>query len=140
MYENYEVDTKSLERGLMKLKLLVMGFKAIFTSPSSANEVDREWDGANILENNQRAERQSDQAKVKTCMASIIGMRKVTPHAIAYTACQIQFTLSCITSWHTVNGDFDYQLFWNNIVDVFEDAPGPAVQVRLNRLLEWWTR
>ncbi|KAG2128407.1 hypothetical protein BD769DRAFT_1667510 [Suillus cothurnatus] len=140
MYENYEADAKNLECGLMKSKLLVMGFKAIFTSPSSANKVDHEGDGADILENNQRVRRRSDQAKVKTCIASIIGMRKVTPRAIAYTACQVRFALSCITSWRTVDGDFDYQLFWNNIVDFFKDALGPAAQVRLNGLLEWWTR
>ncbi|KAG1764416.1 hypothetical protein EDD22DRAFT_951670 [Suillus occidentalis] len=140
MYENYTADTKNLERGLMKSKLLLMGFKAIFTSPSSANEVDGEGDGADILENNRRAQRRSDHAKVKTCVASIIGMRKVTPRTIAYTACQIRFALSSITSWRAVDGDFDYHLFWNNVVDFFEDAPGPAAQARVRELLEWWTR
>ncbi|KAG1838949.1 hypothetical protein C8R48DRAFT_679974 [Suillus tomentosus] len=141
MYENYEADAKNLERGLMKSKLLVMlivlkGFKAIFTSPSSANEVDGDGDGdgADIIENCRCARRRSDQAKVKTCVASIIGMRKVTPRAIAYTACQIRFALSNITSWRTVDRDFDYQIFWNNIVDFFEVPPG------VNQLLEWWTR
>jgi hypothetical protein len=67
MYENYEADAKNLECGLMKSKLLIMvsdlilpadsqliisqGFKAIFTSPSSANEVDGDGDGADIIEN-----------------------------------------------------------------------------------------
>ncbi|KAG1894180.1 uncharacterized protein F5891DRAFT_985294 [Suillus fuscotomentosus] len=68
------------------------------------------------------------------------GMRKVTPRAIAYAACQIQFALSNITSWRTVDGDFNYQLFWNNIVDFFEDPPGPAALARVNKLLKWWTR
>ncbi|KAG1848798.1 hypothetical protein C8R48DRAFT_778736 [Suillus tomentosus] len=140
MYENYEADAKNLEHGLMKSKLLVMGFKAIFTSPSSANEVDGDGDGADIIENCRRARRRSDQAKVKTCVASIIGMRKVTPRAIAYTACQIRFALSNITSWRTVDGDFDYQIFWNNIVDFFEAPPGAAARSRVNQLLEWWTR
>ncbi|KAG2351937.1 hypothetical protein BDR07DRAFT_1385074 [Suillus spraguei] len=81
-------DPVNLEHGLMKSKLLVLGFEAIFTSPSSANEVDSDGNGANILENNQHAQRQSDQAKVKTCVASIIGMRKVTPCTITYVACQ----------------------------------------------------
>ncbi|KAG2051668.1 hypothetical protein BDR06DRAFT_916165 [Suillus hirtellus] len=125
MYEGYEASVKNLKHGLMKSKLLVMGFKAIFTSPSSANEVDGDRD---------------DQARVKTCVASIIGMRKVSPCAIAYTACQVRFALSNITSWRTVDADFDYQLFWNNIVDFFEDAPGPAARARVNVLLEWWTR
>lgn len=140
MYENYEADPKNLECGLMKSKLLVMAFKAIFTSPSSANEVDGEGDSADIIENNRCARRRSDQGKVKTCVASIIGMRRVTPHAIAYAACQIRFALSNITSWRIVDGDFDYQIFWNNIVDFFEDAPGPAAQARVNELFEWCTR
>ncbi|KAG2055067.1 hypothetical protein BDR06DRAFT_882950, partial [Suillus hirtellus] len=128
MYQDYDADIKNLERGLMKSKLLIMAFKAIFTSPSSANE------------NHRCAQRQSDQTKVKTCVASIIGMQKVTPRAITYTACQIRFALSNITSWHTINGDFDYQIYWSNIVDFFENAPGPAAQGRVNELLEWWTR
>ncbi|KAG1811596.1 hypothetical protein EV424DRAFT_1542475 [Suillus variegatus] len=140
MYQNYEADSDDLEHNLMKSKLLVMGFKAILTSPSSADEADGDGDGADIIENNRRARRQLDQAKVKTCIASIIGMRKVTPRAIAYTACQIRFALSNITSWRTVDGDFDYEIFWNNIVDFFENAPGPAARARLSELLEWWTR
>ncbi|KAG0696536.1 hypothetical protein DFH29DRAFT_879307 [Suillus ampliporus] len=115
MYENYQADTKNLERGLFKSKLLVMGFKAIFTSPSSANKVDGDGDGANIIENNRRARRRSDQTKIR-------------------------FALSNISSWHTVDTDFDYQIFWDNIVDFFEDAPGPAAQARVKELLEWWTR
>ncbi|KIK41886.1 hypothetical protein CY34DRAFT_12728 [Suillus luteus UH-Slu-Lm8-n1] len=110
MYENYQANPNNLEHGLMKSKLLVMGFKAIFTSPSSANEVDGDGDGTDILENNRRARKRSDQAKVKTCVASII------------------------------DGDFDYQIFWGNIVDFFEDAPGPAARARMDKLLEWWTR
>ncbi|KAG1901200.1 uncharacterized protein F5891DRAFT_1187896 [Suillus fuscotomentosus] len=140
MYQNYEANSGDLERNLMKSKLLVMGFKAIFTSPSSADEADGDGDGADIIENNCHARRQLDQVKVKTCVASIIGMRKVTPRTITYTACQIRFALSSITSWRTVDGDFDYEIFWNNIVDFFENAPGPAARARLNGLLERWTR
>ncbi|KAG2061149.1 hypothetical protein BDR06DRAFT_871400 [Suillus hirtellus] len=139
MYQNCAADAGNLEHGLMKSKLLVMGLKALFTSPSSASEMDGEGQGTDIIENNRRARRQ-DQAKVKTCVASIIGMRKVTPRAIAYTACQIRFALSSITSWHNVDGDFDYEIFWTNIVDFFEDALGPAARARVNELLEWWTR
>lgn len=109
MYENYTVNRDNLKEGFLKSKLLVLvshcdfgsssdvisliaalqAFKAIFTSPSSAKEVDGDGDGADIIENNRRARRKSDQAKVKTCVASIINMRKVTPRAIAYIACQV---------------------------------------------------
>ncbi|KAG1900224.1 uncharacterized protein F5891DRAFT_1188921 [Suillus fuscotomentosus] len=110
MYQNCAADAGNLEHGLMKSKLLVMGLKALFTSPSSASEMDGEGQGTDIIENNRRARRQ-DQAKLVN-----------------------------ITSWRNVDGDFDYEIFWTNIVDFFEDAPGPAARARVNELLEWWTR
>lgn len=68
--------------------IALQAFKAIFTSPSSAKEAEGDGDGADVIENHRRARRRSDQAKVKTCVASIIGMKKVTPRSIAYVACQ----------------------------------------------------
>jgi poly(A) polymerase Pap1 len=107
VYENYQVDHSKLEEGFLKSKLLVLvsgltlldiilifivalqAFKAIFTSPSSAREAEGDGDGADIIENNRRARRKSDHTKVKTCVASIINMKKVTPRAIAYIVCQV---------------------------------------------------
>ncbi|KAG1830387.1 hypothetical protein EV424DRAFT_1535090 [Suillus variegatus] len=140
LYEKYMVNYGNLKQGLFKSKILVQAFKAIFTSPSSAREADGDSDGADILENNRRARRQLNQAKVKTCVASIINMRKVTPRSIAYVVCQVHFALSNISSWRTIDGDFDYEGFWNNMVDFFEDVPGPVTQRRVNLLLKWWTR
>ncbi|KAG1902224.1 uncharacterized protein F5891DRAFT_949338, partial [Suillus fuscotomentosus] len=112
----------------------------VFTSPSSASQAEGDGDGADILENNRCTRRRSDQTKVKTCIASIINMKKVTPRAIAYIVCQVHFALSSITSWCTVDGDFDYEAFWCNILDFFEDVPGPVTRHKINKLLEWWTR
>jgi hypothetical protein len=107
MYENYKVNRDNLEEGFLKSKLLVLvshdgfshdiilligviqAFKAIFMSPSSVKEVEGDGNGADILENNQCARQKSDQVKVKTCVASIINMRKVTPHSIAYIVYQV---------------------------------------------------
>ncbi|KAG2124738.1 hypothetical protein BD769DRAFT_1312769, partial [Suillus cothurnatus] len=111
VYENYAVNSGNLEQGLSKLKILVQAFKAVFTSPSSAKEADRDGDGADILENNWHACRQLNEVKVKTCVASIINMKKVTPHSIAYIVCQVPFALSGILSWHTVDGNFNYEAF-----------------------------
>ncbi|KAG1786249.1 uncharacterized protein HD556DRAFT_1248501 [Suillus plorans] len=119
LYEKYMVNYGNLKQGLFKSKILVQAFKAIFTSPSSTREADGDGDGADILENNRRARRQLNQAKVKTC---------------------VHFALSNISSWRTIDGDFDYEGFWNNMVDFFEDVPGPVAQRRVNLLLEWWTR
>ncbi|KAG1900167.1 uncharacterized protein F5891DRAFT_1034487 [Suillus fuscotomentosus] len=137
LYEKYMVNYGNLKQGLFKSKILVQAFKAIFTSPSSTREADGDGDGADILENNRHAQRQLNQAKVKTCVASIINMRKVTPRSIAYVVCQVRFALSNISSWCTIDGDFDYEGFWNNVVDFFEDVPGPVTQCRVNQLLEW---
>ncbi|KAG2097257.1 uncharacterized protein F5147DRAFT_778060 [Suillus discolor] len=121
VYEKYMVNYGNLEQGLFKSKILVQAFKAIFTSPSSAREADGDGDGADILKNNRRA-------------------RKVTSRSIAYVMCQVRFALSNISSWRTIDGDFDYEAFWNNVVDFFKDVPGPVAQCRVNQLLEWWSR
>ncbi|KAG1721680.1 hypothetical protein EDD22DRAFT_790626 [Suillus occidentalis] len=118
VYENYVVSSSDLEQGLFKSRILVQAFKATFTSPSSAREADADGDGADILENNRRAQRTLNQVKVKTC---------------------VRFALSSVSSWRTVDGDFDYEVFWNNIVDFFEDVPGPVARRRVDKLLEWWT-
>ncbi|KAG1725589.1 uncharacterized protein EDB91DRAFT_1254732 [Suillus paluster] len=135
LYKNYSVDSSNLKQGLFKFKILVKAFKATLTSPSSAREADD--NGADILENNRHT---LNQAKVKVCMASIINMKKVTPHSIVYVVCQVHFTLSGVTSWCTIDSDFNYEMFWNNIVDFFKDVPGPVTQHRVAQLLKWWTR
>ncbi|KAG0700511.1 hypothetical protein DFH29DRAFT_1001093 [Suillus ampliporus] len=144
MYKKYKVNSDNLEESFLKSKLLVLAFKSIFTSSSSAKEVDGDGDGdgdgADILENNRHAWRKSDQSKVKTCVASIIDMRKVTPRAITYIVCQVRFALSGVSSWRTVDSNFDYEIFWTNIVAFFEVVPGPVTRCRVDKLLEWWTR
>ncbi|KAG2339314.1 hypothetical protein BDR05DRAFT_951234 [Suillus weaverae] len=141
MYEKYMADPDNLEEGLFKSSVLVQAFKAIFTSPSSAKEVANEGDGADIIANNRHVNKQLFASKkVKTHVAQIIKMHKVTPHSIAYISCQLRFALSSVTSWRTIDGDFDYVPFWNTIVDFFECPPGRTVQQKVERLLAWWIR
>ncbi|KAG1758408.1 hypothetical protein EV702DRAFT_1053796 [Suillus placidus] len=52
---DWDNNLNNLEQGLLKLKVLVQAFKAVFTSPSFAKEVDGDSDGADILENNRCA-------------------------------------------------------------------------------------
>jgi hypothetical protein len=111
LYAGYTADPNNLEEGLFKSKLLVQvrhtktdpqsshfwqAFKAIFTSPSSAKEVAGDGDGANIIENNRRAKKDVLGKKVKTHVAQIIKMHKVSPRSIAYVSCQVsgQFSMS----------------------------------------------
>ncbi|KAG2122365.1 uncharacterized protein EDB93DRAFT_1050063, partial [Suillus bovinus] len=119
LYEKYTVSYGNLEQGLFKSKILVQAFKAIFTSPSSAREADGDSDGADILKNNRL---------------------EIVTHHQSLTCNKVHFALSNISSWRTIYGDFDYEAFWNNVVDFFKDLPGPVAQSRVNQLLEWWTR
>ncbi|KAG2049200.1 hypothetical protein BDR06DRAFT_894125 [Suillus hirtellus] len=107
LYEKYSADQNNLEEGLFKGTLLLQAFNAIFMSPSSAKEVAGEGDGADNFNSGK---------KVKTHVAQIINMRK------------LQFVLSSVTSWCSVDGNFDYIPFWQNIVDFFERPPGRAAQ------------
>ncbi|KAG1894789.1 uncharacterized protein F5891DRAFT_961132 [Suillus fuscotomentosus] len=119
LYDKYTTDPNDLEEGLFKGKILIQGYKAVFTSPSSAKDVAGDGDGADVIRDNTRAK--------KSCA----GM-KVKKH--------VRFALSSVTSWRSIDGDFDYVQFWRTIVDFFEKAPGREAQRRVNKLLEWWTR
>ncbi|KAG1794030.1 hypothetical protein EV424DRAFT_1335610 [Suillus variegatus] len=122
------------------ISVVFQAYKAVFTSPSSAKDVDGDGDGVDIIQNNRRARKSFNGLKVKKHVAQIIKMEKVTPRSIAYIICQVKFALSSVTSWRSVDGDFDYVQFWRTIVDFFERAPGREAQRRVDRLLEWWTR
>jgi hypothetical protein len=140
VYEKYMAKPDDLEEGLFKGKILLQAYKAVFTSPSSAKDVEGDGDGADIIQNNRRAHKSFNAHKVKKHVAQIIKMEKVTPRSIAYIICQVRFALSSVTSWRSVDGDFDYVQFWRTIVDFFERPPGREAQRRVDRLLEWWTR
>ncbi|KAJ4491611.1 hypothetical protein C8J55DRAFT_486534 [Lentinula edodes] len=51
------------------------------------------------------------------------GMKKVTGRNIAYAAIQTRFTLSSVEKWNIPDNHFDYVVFYNEIVDFFEDYP-----------------
>ncbi|KAG1723820.1 hypothetical protein EDD22DRAFT_852774 [Suillus occidentalis] len=141
LYDNYTANPDDLEEGLFKGKILVQGYKAVFTSPSSAKDVEGDGDGADVIQNNRRAKKSlNGVSKVKKHVAQIINMRKVTPRSIAYIACLVRFSLSSVTSWRSIDGDFDYAQFWCTIVDFFERPPGRDARRRVDKLLEWWTR
>ncbi|KAG2123322.1 hypothetical protein BD769DRAFT_1389196 [Suillus cothurnatus] len=140
LYDKYTAKLDYLEEGLFKGRILIQGYKAMFMSPSSTKEVEGDSDGADVIRDNRCASRSFAGIKVKKHVAHIIHMEKVTPRSITYITCQVRFALSSVTSWWSIDGDFDYVQFWQTIVDFFERAPGREVQQRVNRLLEWWTR
>ncbi|KAG2753872.1 hypothetical protein P692DRAFT_201705103 [Suillus brevipes Sb2] len=119
VYEKYTTNPDDLEAGLFKSKILLQAYKAVFTSPSSAKDVEGDGDGADIIYNNRRAKKSFSALKVKK---------------------HVRFALSSVTSWRSIDGDFDYVHFWRTIVDFFEKPPGRDARRRVDMLLEWWTR
>ncbi|KAG2054239.1 hypothetical protein BDR06DRAFT_884529, partial [Suillus hirtellus] len=113
LYEGYTTNPDDMEEGLFKSKILLQSYKVVFTSPSLAKHIEGDGDGADIIEKNRCARRSSSSLKVKKHVAHIIKMTKVTPRLIAYIVCQVmRFALSSITSWWSVDGDFNYVQFW----------------------------
>ncbi|KAK0467435.1 hypothetical protein IW261DRAFT_1520079 [Armillaria novae-zelandiae] len=72
------------------------------------------------------------------CVANNIGLKSVTARSIAYVAVQLRIAFTQ-SSWQQVDGDFNHQVFFNNIIDYFEDTPGPIAAAKANAVLEWWT-
>ncbi|KAG2159346.1 uncharacterized protein EDB93DRAFT_1245152 [Suillus bovinus] len=88
VYEKYTAKPDDLEEGLFKGKILLQAYKAVFTSPSSAKDVDGNGNGVDIIQNNRHARKSFNGLKVKKHVAQIIKMEKVTPRSIAYIICQ----------------------------------------------------
>ncbi|KAF7970326.1 hypothetical protein HWV62_24346 [Athelia sp. TMB] len=132
MYAGYSCDVSDIENGLMKSVMLVKAFKYLFTSPSSA--ADKSLD---------TGERRAKRAKLtqpatRSNVACLIGLRAVTPRAIAYVAVQLRFALSSGTSWKLVDIDFSHVEFYAAIVDFFENPARPRSKAKADALLAWW--
>ncbi|KAI6126354.1 hypothetical protein EDD16DRAFT_1516808 [Pisolithus croceorrhizus] len=105
LYENELFDPNNPADGLFNGKLLVEAFKQIFTSPTLVLKMDDEP--------SPRKCQRRDKRCTHSHVASLLGMKSVCPHAVAYAAVQV------------VDGEFNYEDFYNNIIDFFEDAETP---------------
>ncbi|KAG0695110.1 hypothetical protein DFH29DRAFT_814520, partial [Suillus ampliporus] len=134
MYNDYSFDSANIEKGLFHSTLLLKAFKHLFTS------LDTDGNGADVITASQHHRSSENDTVNHSHVANIIGMKTVTLCAIAYTACQLCFALSNINSWQSVDGDFNYYNFYNNIMDFFEVISGTDAQACINELLKWWNR
>ncbi|KAG2737168.1 hypothetical protein P692DRAFT_20762416, partial [Suillus brevipes Sb2] len=64
-YDRCAANPDNLEEGLFKEKILVQGYKVVFTSPSSAMDVEGDGDGADIIQNNRCTKKSFNELKVK---------------------------------------------------------------------------
>ncbi|KAN0073663.1 hypothetical protein V8E55_012140 [Tylopilus felleus] len=127
--------------GLFKGELLVKTFRCIFTSPSSTRE-DSEFDTENIDDQPRTRKTQKTARDIRTHRCNVAGllrMRSVEPRTIAYAAAQLRFALSSATTWNLQDDNFDYEVFYNNIVDWFEQ-PSQVRAREIEMILLWWNR
>ncbi|KAJ6605158.1 hypothetical protein DFH09DRAFT_1353728 [Mycena vulgaris] len=141
VYLNGVYDPANEEKGLFKSLSLVQTFMHIFTSSKSADKLQAEGDEENAQPSEStgeppRKKRKRPVAASKSSVATKIGMRRVTSRSIGYAA--HRFNLSDAPQWNEVDGDFDYALYYNNIVDWFEAPPGPVAKKAVDELLAWW--
>lgn len=127
----------------------------MFTSPTSAQNIDSDKDITDHAPRPPKRLKQTTRAPTRGNVANLLGMKTVTPRAIAYVAvqvrhtsfillvlnlCQLRFALSNASAWNENDGCFSYAVFYNNILDLFEAPPGPAAQAQTRELLIWWTQ
>ena len=109
IYAKEKVDPSNLEKGFLQSKLLVkvraqfsihqrsvdsffvQAFRCIFTSPSSAKG-DREDEDVNSGAQRSPPKKQRKiGGGIRKPVAELIGLKKVTPRSVAYTAVQVRF-------------------------------------------------
>ena len=140
--------------------IVLQAFKHIFTSPSSADSEDvvDDTDQEDETEPPPKRRRGSSEKRSRAYIAALIGMKSVSPRAIAYTAVQVsivtgktkkdfteienklRFALSSCNSWRVVDEDFDYDKFYHNITTFFEGVHTAQDKSFISKLLLWWNR
>ncbi|KAJ7599654.1 hypothetical protein C8J56DRAFT_718541, partial [Mycena floridula] len=72
----------------------------------------------------------------KDSVAKLNGHKHVTPESLAYTAVQGHFSLTSMPEWGMQDGAFDDHLFYQVILNLFDDREDEWVI----ETLAWWDR
>ncbi|KAJ3505635.1 hypothetical protein NMY22_g17512 [Coprinellus aureogranulatus] len=119
LFRGYRYNSKDPWDGLLRSSLLVLAFKHVFTSPSSA------VDGM------------APSKSTRSSNARIHGMKQVTIPSIAYIATQVKFALSSTPTFSRNDTVTDSEYFYFLIVDLLED---PEEHKEVDALLAWWNQ
>ncbi|KAI6118345.1 hypothetical protein F5141DRAFT_1212258 [Pisolithus sp. B1] len=134
LYADGDYDPLRPAKGLFKGKYLIMAFRCVFTSPSSAQN---ELNSGNVPRASQLMR---TTWQTRRHVAKLLRMNTIQPQAIAYVATQLRFACSSCSSWMIVDEDFNHDEFYHNIVDYFELPSSPQKAAELNDLLMWWNQ
>ncbi|KAF8154665.1 hypothetical protein B0H34DRAFT_809198 [Crassisporium funariophilum] len=119
LWENNDYDPKDLTAGMFRNSILVMVFKHVFTSPSSA------------------LQDQPKQTKMKGLQAKRNKMTSVMAGSIAYTCVQYRHAILTITDWRVEDWLFDRDEFYDAIVKMFNDGKDDDPDW-VKDTFEWW--
>ncbi|KAG9102722.1 hypothetical protein FRC07_010170 [Ceratobasidium sp. 392] len=118
IYENYVGNVENLAQGLLQSDIMVKAARALLFPPSVANRDD-----------------EADHRSNRKSKATIYNMTSVTSGFLAYVAVALRYALSSETSFMSTSGLFNYEQFYNDIVNHLND---PACQPDNDALFKWW--
>ena len=84
---------------LIAILMTLQAFRYIFTSPSSAEFTADDLNSEFLLSQPKRCHR--GEQRTRTNIATLLGMKTVMPHAIAYIAVQVSFFSHCCRTYTT---------------------------------------
>ena len=106
LYPNARGNVDNIELGLFRSAILLkvwnctgwstaaqwlpQAFKFIFTSPSSAQDIEGQEDVESHIPSSRKRSRRNQKAPTRGHVANLLGMKSVTPRAIAYVAVQVK--------------------------------------------------
>ncbi|KAH9487418.1 hypothetical protein JR316_0001493 [Psilocybe cubensis] len=121
LWEPGKFDPEDWDSDMFRTRLLVMVWKHIFTSPSSA------------------LKDKPGQTKTRSSQAKLHHMKTVTPASIAYACLLIRYSISGIEDWRIEDNVFDRQGFYNYIISLFEpDKEDDGDSDWSTDTIEWW--
>ncbi|PPQ87218.1 hypothetical protein CVT25_014376, partial [Psilocybe cyanescens] len=113
-------DPEDTDSDLFRNKILLMIWKHIFTSPSSA-----------LMDQPRKTKTRSSQAKMHH-------MESVTPALIAYACIQLRYALSGIEDWQIEDNVFERETFYKYIISLFAPDEDGGDSEWSADTIEWW--
>ncbi|KAH9478018.1 hypothetical protein JR316_0010253 [Psilocybe cubensis] len=121
LWESDKFDPEDWDSEMFRTRLIVMVWKHIFTSPSSA------------------LKDKPGQTKTRSSQAKIHHMKTVTPASIAYACLLIRYSISSIEDWRIEDNVFDRHEFYKYIISLFEpDKKDDGDSEWSMDTIEWW--
>ncbi|PBK59860.1 hypothetical protein ARMSODRAFT_1027057 [Armillaria solidipes] len=140
-YAGLKGNPERIEKGFLRSGLLLKVWCAIFTSPSSAEDID---DTENNVPDSSEPPAKRKKASKKGTRGNVATLchleGQVTPRTIAYAAVMLHFNLTDATTWQEDYCGVSYPALWNFIVDFFEAPSDPASKQQVDDLLDWWAK